>query len=423
MAVQLACSSSPFPDIRAHTVGLIAICPRASPMTEKEASLARKLKWIPDPLFDVLRWLDRRGGLESASIERFIGKGADKASKQMQSNFNDQSRTPTFRRIILGMLPTAEGVGGLQSEEEWASLDLPLLLIGGESDTTTTPDNVMKIADIRANPSPSVLEERASFRKHMTLVKTLKGKDNTDRDFRHQILPAPATHGLMYVTATYRIVGGIISSYIANHIDQRLSPGWQLQHLSTEGKWDVKNLQKWQAVDPVSPIISEHFRAMKTLREVDDSHNPTKFAQNWGPESHRSDGVVTDVIDISHETPVYDPAGLEVGGVHYHKFPTVSKFPPTQAEVSNFNALVDEILANNEKLPGDEKKLIGVHCHYGYNRTGFFVCSYLIEREGFGVQQALDLYKERRPDGIRHAHFVDTLFVRYCVGLKRAPTL
>lgn len=73
--------------------------------------------------------------------------------------------------------------------------------------------------------------------------------------------------------------------------------------------------------------------------------------------------------------------------------------------------------------PDGPRPVVGVHCHYGFNRTGFLIVSYLIERLGFRVQDAIDEFERQRPPGIRHGHFIDTLFVRYCVGLKRAPTL
>jgi hypothetical protein len=79
----------------------------------------------------------------------------------------------------------------------------------------------------------------------------------------------------------------------------------------------VKNLAKWQAVKPVSEPINDIFRAMKTLREVDESHSPDVFVKEWGSQ-------ITDIVDISHDNPVYDPRGLEKGGIRYHKFPTVS---------------------------------------------------------------------------------------------------
>ena len=135
------------------------------------------------------------------------------------------------------------------------------------------------------------------------------------------------------------------------------------------------------------------------------------------------------VIDISHENPVYDPAQLEKGGIHYHKHPTVSKIPPIPEETRDFINLVDRLeneITDMLQKQGDSlgpRPLVGVHCHYGFNRTGFLIVSYLIERKGYSVQDAIDEFERRRPPGIRHDHFIDTLFARYCVGLKRVPTL
>lgn len=98
---------------------------------------------------------------------------------------------------------------------------------------------------------------------------------------------------------------------------------------------------------------------------------------------------------------------------------TVSKIPPTLDEVAGFIKLVDSI----RKTRGyDDNRTIACHCHYGFNRTGFLICSYLIERLGFSVPEAIDAFKQARPPGIRHLHFINELHERYCIGLTRAPT-
>ena len=79
--------------------------------------------------------------------------------------------------------------------------------------------------------------------------------------------------------------------------------------------------------------------------------------------------------------------------------------------------------ANGKERNGVLGPAIGVHCHYGYNRTGFFIVCYLVEKEGYSVQDAIDEFAKKRPPGIKHDHFIDTLFVRYCVGLRRAPSI
>ena len=355
-----------------------------------------------------------------------------------------------------GTLPVydahANPIGGIPGEDVWAGIHLPVLLIAGEADAITKAAELQKILqyfgdiksdeqiDTDSNVIPDATRVKNQIQSpHGGLSREIKyeadvqedekpseGDDDSRRKRRVKtaILPAPASHALLYDRATYRTVSGIIQDFFVQHIDHRLSLGWQLQALNTSGKWDVKNVAKWKKVPPVSEPMADTFVALKMLREVDEEHNPVKFA-----EQHR--GRIYAVIDISHENPVYNPKSMEQGGIHYHKHPTVSKIPPTPDETRDFIALVDrleseitDLMRNSDNDGGDQPRpVVGVHCHYGFNRTGFLITSYLIERRGFTVQEAIDEFERRRPPGIRHAHFLDTLFVRYCVGLKRAPTL
>ena len=375
--------------------------------------------------------------------------------------------------MVSGSLPVYDNgvpIGGLPGREVWSGLEVPVFLVAGESDNVTKPVEIEKIAsflgkshpeqiaiDEESNPivdaaapvdismnskgseSPSnqiedVQEKDVIESNPVTIKEAHEDPSTPDEELsevppqplkpkkvlKTTILPPPASHALLYMPSQVRILAGLISDFLCSQVSPRLSLGWQLQFLSTAGKWDVKNLAKWQAVAPVSEPIAGIFRALKTLREVDESHCPEVFVRNWGSQ-------IKDIIDISHESPVYDPRGLEKGGIHYHKFPTVSKIPPTGEEVNTFISMVDRLHEEQkkraEKENWDEQFYLGVHCHYGFNRTGYFIVCYLVERCGYSVQGAIDEFARRRPKGIKHAHFLDQLFVRYCVGLKRAPTL
>ena len=439
-----------------EVLAVVGICPQLSPPSDKDIALFEKLLLIPTPIFDIWRTWDRRGGLESASIARFVGKDADVEVKKLQLRFNEQSRTPVWRRMAWGLLPSRPvskaPERGIPGVDVWASLKLSLFLIAGEGDKVTKADQIVDIGRAwgrvdrpkssqsteARSPSPQKdtvsngdvehlpRDEERQSKASVTEVTVIGNEDQPQSDvfsyskrrqvLKTSILPLPASHALLYDPATYRTLAGLIHTFLYEHVDTRLSLGWQLQHLSTEGKWDVKNLAKWQAVLPVSEPIAGIFRAMKTLREIDDTHSPDLFVRNWK-------GKIKAVVDISHESPVYDPKGLDEGGIAYHKFPTVSKIPPSKEEVRDFIALVDRLRCPDGNNDDDPSLVIGVHCHYGFNRTGFFICCYLIEREHYGVQRAIDEFAKHRPPGIRHEHFLDQLFVRYCVGLKRAPTL
>jgi pimeloyl-ACP methyl ester carboxylesterase len=456
-----------------YVVGVIGICPLASPLNEQATAWVRRLLWVPGWIFDLWRAWDGMGGPDSPSVNRFVGEDADKELKVLQYRYNKQSRTPVWRRMFYGWLPTyqdGKAVGGMTDMlASWADLDVPVYLIAAENDTLTPPTEVDKIVeamkkgsrigagtgkDISASDeelaaaSAAPINDSTSLRSHIpqTIDDITDGTFTNDRKSRSRsrppssddpdddpstpeespagvppqlriphkavqsiVMPAPATHAVLYSPRSVRAMAGLISDFLATHITGRLSLAWQLQYLSKEGKWDVKNLNKWKSVAPVSapigPANAPVFRAMKTLREADDVHCPSEFAAAWGE-------VVGHIVDISKDQPVYDPRGLERAGIHYHKFPTVSKVPPQSHEVDGFIQLIDDL----RRADGEnDKRLIGVHCHYGFNRTGYFIVCYLVERCGFGVQEAIEAFAEARPNGIRHSHFLDRLYVRYNV--------
>ncbi|MCJ1330000.1 hypothetical protein MMC10_006681 [Thelotrema lepadinum] len=431
LAVALASRNANQLDAKFQICGLIAICPKATAYSEAQIKTFERLLSIPSPIFDLWRMWDRRGGLNSHSVTRMVGKGAHEDTKKLQLRFNEQSRTNVWRRMAWGAVPTLLDDGtlkkGLPGPEIWGQLSIPVFLVAGEDDKVTPPSEINIIAHAMgkeiAKQDPTLKSFVATNDSGSRTMLSTDARPSSS-DLQHgnashmarsilktSILPSPASHALLYDTSTYRTLSGLVQDFLADHVDKRLSLGWQLQYLKESNKWDVKNLAKWKAIKPISEPIAGIFRAMKTLREVDEVHAPAFFVEKWRDK-------VAAIIDISYESPVYNPKGLEDGGIEYHKFPTVSKVPPTVGEVKDFVAMVDRLRSSK----AEDSRLVGVHCHYGFNRTGFFICCYLIEREGYSVQGALDEFAKGRPPGIRHEHFIDTLFVRYCVGLQRAPT-
>lgn len=453
LSALLASSTSSIGEkVKEHIIGLVAVCPRADPPSAEDTTKFRRALYVPSLIFDLWRRWDRRGGEQSASVMRMVGVAADVETRNLQVRFNKQSRTPVWRRMAWGTLPTYDNdghpTGGLPGQQVWAGVRMPVLLVAGETDAVTKPVEVQKLlkffgdasahttidtSDSSIIPDASRVHDQISTPVGDRVNEKVLGVQISEKHLeagqrkrvvKSAILPAPASHALLYDRATYRTLAGIIQDFLSSNVDKRLGLGWQLQHMNTSGKWDVKNLAKWKKVAPVSERIANTFAALKMLREVDEEHNPVAFSAKYRGRIHA-------VIDISHESPVYNPAELEKGGVRYYKHPTISKIPPTPDETRDFIALVNSIQKDiDEKMEQrtEEEKLlprpvVGVHCHYGYNRTGFMIACYLIEHLGFGVQDAIDEFNRCRPPGIRHGHFIDTLFVRYCVGLKRAPTL
>lgn len=271
-----------------NVMGVIAICPLSGPTPEPAARNLRRLLWIPDFIFNLWRAWDRRGGPESASVKRFVGRIRDLETRQLQDRFNSQSRTPVFRRMAWGALPVYVGgkpVGGLFGRTSWADLDVPVFLVGGENDTVTPPQEVRKIEEMMktaarsesfedkrhggqtaisggsaigdaaapVNPStaprdhvPQSIEEisQEDFTRNKSLLTS--GDDpmedpTTPRDHLDpgslSDIPAqpvhpkkvvkstllPSGHALLYQPSIVRILAGLISDFMNDHITYRFS--------------------------------------------------------------------------------------------------------------------------------------------------------------------------------------------------------
>lgn len=422
LAALLASSHDKEQSLNIPVLGLVAMCPRARQFTSHDIKAARRLFSLPDAIINVLRWFDRLGGSHSNSVNRVVGSSDEGELRFMQLAWNRQFSTSVLRRETLGLLPevltSGEIVGGWPGKEVWSNVDSPIFLIAGKDDTVCQPTELDRLLehmlDEDVHQPVSTADDHLAIRPAESALtpKTFNTKSSVAQTI---VLPSPAAHALPYAHATYRLVSALIETFLSEHVSDKLDFAYQLRLLTTTGKWDVKNLEKWQKVLPVSgPIhiqddVNGLFRALKTLRQQDDEHNPSKFLQEWAD-------IIYCIIDISHDAPIYDTKEVEKGGVEYHKFPTVSKIPPTQSEVHDFCSLVDRLVQERDRK-GDNRS-IGVHCHYGYNRTGYFIVSYLILKKGYDIQSAIDEFGQAKPPGIRHDHFIDTLWLRYS-GLQR----
>eukprot|EP00742_Colponemidia_sp_Colp-10_P002828 GILJ01003022.1.p1 GENE.GILJ01003022.1~~GILJ01003022.1.p1 ORF type:complete len:245 (-),score=21.23 GILJ01003022.1:248-982(-) len=157
-----------------------------------------------------------------------------------------------------------------------------------------------------------------------------------------------------------------------------------------------KNYQKWRDTPSMgSPLFG--ILPMKSPSPLEeDGHTPILLA-----EQYSSVGLI---VDLSRDN---DPYSLIGTSMEYFKLMTTPSVFPEESIVHMFVDLLDAYFSTHPD------NLIAVHCHYGFNRTGFFVCSYLVLRKGIPVDKAIDMFAEARPPGIRHEHFKTELRKRY----------
>ncbi|KAG0341388.1 hypothetical protein BG004_006045 [Podila humilis] len=347
--------------------GLVLICPKAL-ITPHEQQSKAKLVRTPNWIVDLARKVDRMGGTHSQSVNRLLHASANEDLRRKQLQWNKESRTTVLKRLMAGVhYPT---------QQDFCKIECPLLIIVGEDDRVCPPVNAEQIFKWRQD-----------------------AKLNTQAPF---IIPRS---GHQTMLEKWELVNPIINTFFIKECGlSTIDQAWQLTLESQkENKWSLKNLEKWQKTPIISSPIGRgvgKFRAMKVLRQTDLQHSPSAFLAQ-----HKEVGFI---VDISLDAPPYQTTDFEGTFVTYSKVPTVSKIPPSREDVQRF---IDHCKTCWQQKPGVD---IAVHCHYGFNRTGFMICSFLIEEQNYTVAEALTHFHDARPPkGIRHEHFKGELYLRY----------
>merc|ERR1712226_83139 len=114
------------------------------------------------------------------------------------------------------------------------------------------------------------------------------------------------------------------------------------------------------------------------------------------------------VIDLTNTTRFYDPEIFMSNNVKYQKLKLKGHGEcPSINQTQSFITLVEEFLNMNPL------SFVAVHCTHGFNRTGFLICAYLVERMDWSIDAALEAYDNIRPPGIYKQHYIDELYLRY----------
>ncbi|KAI9476464.1 MAG: hypothetical protein EXX96DRAFT_577255 [Benjaminiella poitrasii] len=373
------------PEIQSSLKGLVLISPKEH-IKEVHKRDQKKLKWIPDWIFNCARTADRKGGLHSKSVDRFLGTEiTDLEIRKSQLRWNLQSKTPVYKRYVSGAI--------LPERKVYENIKVGVLLIGGSQDSITPPTemNIIRNHILGLDPDETQWDN-------------VSQSDNLRVPVPYVI---PDT-GHVPMVVRPELVNPVISDFLIKNCElNTLSGAWQILHKTKgENKWDLKNYAKWAGVANITetPIGPSLFRAMKVMRQTDSSHCPSALLAKY-PE-------IRFIIDISNDTPPYRSTDFEQSRIEYIKFKTVSKIPPTREEVAKFIEIASSCW---DKIPDAQ---IAVHCHYGFNRTGFFICCFMIEKLGVSVPDALRYFKDVRPPGIRHTHFIDELYLRYVLNQR-----
>ncbi|XP_077075768.1 mRNA-capping enzyme [Siphateles boraxobius] len=114
------------------------------------------------------------------------------------------------------------------------------------------------------------------------------------------------------------------------------------------------------------------------------------------------------LVDLTNTSRFYDRAEIEKEGIKYVKLSCKGHGEcPTAETTEMFIRLCEHFI---EKTPTE---LIGVHCTHGFNRTGFLICAYLVEKMDWSVEAAVAAFAQARSPGIYKGDYLKELFRRY----------
>lgn len=155
----------------------------------------------------------------------------------------------------------------------------------------------------------------------------------------------------------------------------------------------LSKLRKWgDYASYGDPVIPSRFIPMKTPLSPSLLHNQTFESvltlPNFLAEQSAAGRTVGLVIDLSNHDCLYlDGMPPHLERVHVRN---VAKSIP------NVECTSEVIAVANEFWSRKPDEYVAIHCAYGFNRTGFVLCCYLIEACGLSADEALTNFAAAR---------------------------
>jgi len=173
----------------------------------------------------------------------------------------------------------------------------------------------------------------------------------------------------------------------------------------------LQKLQKWGDYESCGDVVrGTRLIPMKTplsARYVEETCANVLTMDILLEEQRKLGREIGLIIDLTNHDCLYEedvPATVRRAHVR-----NVAKAVPSESDVRRACDAVHEFLSSGEV----GNAYVAVHCAYGFNRTGFMICCYLVQTLGVSPEEALEIFAEARPPGLKHQHFRNELLERY----------
>ncbi|KAL7672085.1 hypothetical protein ACOME3_006980 [Neoechinorhynchus agilis] len=118
---------------------------------------------------------------------------------------------------------------------------------------------------------------------------------------------------------------------------------------------------------------------------------------------------ISAVISLVRKKHYYDPAEFtDTWNVPHFCLPCKGQNQCPDLETKNLFVEICEFLKQYKP-----NAVIGVHCTLGFNRSGFLIASYLIEKAAYSLRKAISEFRENRFPGIKTPHYIHGLRILY----------
>jgi len=112
-------------------------------------------------------------------------------------------------------------------------------------------------------------------------------------------------------------------------------------------------------------------------------------------------------IDLTNRRNYYPTSKIRERDITYFKWHHRESEIPSEREIQTFVQVCRDFIADNQK------RIIGLHSTHGFNRTGFFIISYLMLTNQVSLESGLSQFADARPPGIYKPEYIRELYKRY----------
>ncbi|XP_057678351.1 mRNA-capping enzyme isoform X2 [Corythoichthys intestinalis] len=169
---------------------------------------------------------------------------------------------------------------------------------------------------------------------------------------------------------------------------------------------------RWRNCPRRGQPVAGKFLPMKTMlgpRYDDQVAEENRFYPNMLSNYLKSLNVKMGLlVDLTNTTRFYDRNDIEKEGIKYVKLQCKGHGEcPSKETTAMFIRLCEHFMEKNSS------ELIGIHCTHGFNRTGFLICAYLVEKMDWSIEAAVAAFAQARAPGIYKGDYLKELFRRY----------